>query len=77
MQRIRLKIKWNRAKTDSSGKIIGWDDYTPGDVIEIDEKDISFLSLSDDAYDIIVQEKTKKSSSSNRIQGERIQKEKK
>lgn len=50
MQKIRLKIKWGSAKTDSDGKIIGWNDYVPGDVIEIDEKS-NPLNATD--YDIV------------------------
>lgn len=58
MQRIRLKIKWGRAKTDDSGKIIGWNDYVPGDVIEIDEKR-NPLNATD--YDIVKQKSEPKS----------------
>lgn len=58
MLQARLKINWSRAKTDSGGKIIGWDDYHAGDVIKISEKDIS--SFSSDAYELIVQEKIQK-----------------
>ena len=51
MQRIRLKIKWGRAKTDpSSDKIVGWNDYVPGDVIEI-AKENNPLNATD--YDIV------------------------
>lgn len=57
MTQIRLRINWSRAKTDSSCKIIGWDDYHVGDVVEIEEKDIQ-TSFSLDAYELIVQEET-------------------
>ena len=50
MQKIRLKIKWGRAITDDSGKITGWNDYVPGDVIEIAEKS-NPLNATD--YDIV------------------------
>ena len=59
MLQARLKINWSRAKTDADGRIIGWDDYRIGDVIEVSEKDIS--SFSSDAYEIIIQEKVQKS----------------
>ena len=57
MQRIRLKIKWGRAKTDSNGKITGWNDYVPGDVIEIEKKS-NPLNATD--YEVVIPERRQK-----------------
>lgn len=53
--RIRLKTKWARAKIDANGKIVGWDDYAIGDVVELNEN-----PLADTDYEVIEEKRVEK-----------------
>jgi hypothetical protein len=35
--KIQLKCAWSRAKTNDAGIIVGWSDYTKGDIVEVTE----------------------------------------
>jgi len=47
--KIRLNCAWSRAKTNSDGIIIGWDDYKAGDIVEVHEP----IPLNDTEYEQI------------------------
>ena len=36
--KILLKTTWSRAVTDEQGKIVSWNDYKPGDTVEVDNE---------------------------------------
>jgi len=41
--KVKLKRPWSRAKTDEEGRIIGWDDFEAGDVVEVSKKELEYL----------------------------------
>lgn len=48
--KIKLKKAWSRARTNRDGRIIGWDDYEAGDVVEVTKKELEYLG---DRYEIV------------------------
>ena len=56
--KIKLKKAWSRAKTNKDGKIINWDDYKAGDIVEVSKKELEYFNEAD--YEILEEKKAKK-----------------
>ena len=44
--KVKLKASWSRTKTNKDGRIIGWDDFKPGDEVDVDKDTAEALIAS-------------------------------
>jgi len=58
--KIKLKATWSRAKTNKDGRIIGWDDFKPGDEVDVD-KDTAEALIATGIAEKVAQKQAKKS----------------
>ena len=54
--KIKLNKPWSRAKTDKEGRIIGWEDFKAGDVVEVSKKELKYFLEGE--YELIGKKKT-------------------
>lgn len=59
--KIKLKTPWSRAKVNKDGRIIGWDDFKPGDEVAVDMDTAEALIASGVAEKLTQTKQAKKS----------------